>query len=148
MLLDSYKLEGKWLRFEITESSIMKLDEIISVNLNELKKMGIIFYIDDFGTGYSSFGYLQKFKFDGIKIDRSFIKDISPNSHKASIVAAMISMAKMLNLEVIAEGVETKEELDFLVSQNCTKIQGYYFGKPCSIEEFEEKYLGKNMYEE
>lgn len=141
MLLDYYKLEGNWLRFEITEISLMKHDETISANLKALKELGIIIYIDDFGTGYSSFNYLQQYKFDGIKIDRSFIKDISPDSEKAGIVSAIISMAKMLNLEVIAEGVETKKELDFLLSQNCTKIQGYYFGKPCPIEEFEAKYM-------
>ena len=98
-------------------------------------------YIDDFGTGYSSFHYLKTFKLDGIKIDRSFIQNISRQSENAGITTAMIQMAQHLRMDVIAEGVETEEELSFLLDQNCHHIQGFYFGKPCSIDDFEQKIM-------
>ena len=100
----------------------------------------IVPFIDDFGTGYSSFNYLKTFKIDGVKIDRSFIQNISSKSENASITSAMIKMAQHLKLEVIAEGVETKEELEYLLGENCRYIQGFYFGKPCPIVEFEKTY--------
>jgi len=103
--------------------------------------MGVKIYIDDFGTGYSSFNYLKTFRLDGVKIDQSFVRNIANNPENASITSAMIKVAQQLNLEVIAEGVETREELDFLLSLNCPYIQGYYFAKPCLIEEFEKNYL-------
>jgi diguanylate cyclase (GGDEF)-like protein/PAS domain S-box-containing protein len=140
-LLDDYQLEGKWLEFEITENSLMKNEEYIIQTLNELKVLGIKIYIDDFGTGYSSFNYLKSFKLDGIKIDRSFIRNISSESENAPITTAMIKMAQHLKLEVVAEGVETVEELMFLQEQNCYQIQGFLFSKPCSIEDFEQKYI-------
>ena len=141
-VLEEYQLDGKWLEFEITENSLMKNEEYILQTLRELKDMGIKIYIDDFGTGYSSFNYLKMFKLDGIKIDRSFIQNISGQSENAGITTAMIKMAQHLKMDVIAEGVETEEELTFLLEQNCHHIQGFYFGKPCSIQEFEKKHLG------
>ncbi|RUL48173.1 EAL domain-containing protein [Lysinibacillus antri] len=140
-LLEEYQLEGKYLEIEITENSIMKNEETVTKTLEELKELGVKIYIDDFGTGYSSFNYLKTFQLDGVKIDRAFIQNISSESENASITTAMIKMAHHLKLEVVAEGVETKQELDYLVEQNCLQIQGYYFGRPCPIEEFEEKYL-------
>ncbi|MDM5335247.1 EAL domain-containing protein [Ureibacillus composti] len=140
-LLDEFQLEGKWLEIEITENSIMKNEEYILQTLRDLKELGVKIYIDDFGTGYSSFNYLKTFNIDGIKIDRSFIQNISSKSENASITTAMIKMAQHLKMDVIAEGVETKEELMYLLEQNCYHIQGYYFGKPCSIEEFETQFL-------
>lgn len=140
-LLKRYELEGKWLEIEITENSIMLNEETVQKTLLDLKEMGVKIYIDDFGTGYSSFNYLKLFKIDGVKIDQSFIRDISHKPENATITSAMIKMAQLLKLEVIAEGVETKEELDFLLGENCRYIQGYYFGKPCPIEEFEHSFL-------
>jgi diguanylate cyclase (GGDEF)-like protein/PAS domain S-box-containing protein len=140
-LLDHYQIEGKWLEFEITENSLMRNEEYIIQTLNELKDLGIKIYIDDFGTGYSSFNYLKSFKLNGIKIDRSFIRNISGESENAPITTAMIKMAQHLKLEVVAEGVETVEELLFLQEQNCHQIQGFLFGKPCSIDEFEHKFF-------
>ncbi|MFL0505338.1 EAL domain-containing protein [Ureibacillus sp. 179-F W5.1 NHS] len=140
-LLDEFHLEGKWLEIEITENSIMRNEENVLQTLRELKELGVKIYIDDFGTGYSSFHYLKTFHLDGIKIDRSFIQNISSESENASITAAMIKMAQQLKLEVIAEGVETKEELNYLLELNCHYIQGFYFGKPCPIEDFKTKYL-------
>ncbi|MER2112163.1 MAG: EAL domain-containing protein [Solibacillus isronensis] len=140
-LLERYELEGKWLEIEITENSIMLNEENVQKTLLDLKEMGVKIYIDDFGTGYSSFNYLKIFKIDGVKIDQSFIRDISHKPENATITSAMIKMAQLLKLEVIAEGVETKEELDFLLGENCRYIQGFYFGKPCPIEEFEHSFL-------
>ena len=140
-LLQEFQLEGKWLEIEITENSIMRNEETVQRALKSLNEMGVKIFIDDFGTGYSSFNYLKTFKLDGIKIDQSFIRDISSKSENASITTAMIKMAQQLNLEVIAEGVETKEELDYLLKENCHYIQGYYFGKPCPVEVFERIFL-------
>ncbi|WP_102348476.1 sensor domain-containing protein [Bacillus sp. Marseille-P3661] len=140
-LLDEYQLDGQWLEFEITENSIMKNEEYILQTLHELKEMGIRIYIDDFGTGYSSFNYLKTFKLDGIKIDRTFVQNISCESENAGITIAMIKMAQHLKMDVIAEGVETEEELTFLLKQNCHHVQGFYFGKPCGIEEFEKRFM-------
>ncbi len=140
-LLAEYELDGHWIELEITENSLMKNEEYIYQTLLELKEMGVKIYIDDFGTGYSSFHYLKAFKLDGIKIDMSFIKHISCQSENAPITAAMIKMAQQLNMDVIAEGVETKEELAFLLEQNCHHIQGFYYGRPCAAMEFEKMYL-------
>ena len=140
-LLEQFELEGEWLEIEITENSIMRNEEIVQKTLKDLKEMGVKIYIDDFGTGYSSFNYLKTFELYGIKIDQSFIRNISNNPENATITSAMIKMAQLLGLEVIAEGVETKEELDYLLSENCRYIQGFYFGKPCPIKEFENTYL-------
>ena len=140
-LLMQFELEGEWLEIEITENSIMRNEEIVQKTLKDLKEMGVKIYIDDFGTGYSSFNYLKTFELYGIKIDQSFIRNISNNPENATITSAMIKIAQLLGLEVIAEGVETKEELDYLLSENCRYIQGFYFGKPCPIEEFENTYL-------
>ncbi|HWL13344.1 MAG TPA: EAL domain-containing protein, partial [Ureibacillus sp.] len=140
-LLNEFQLEGKWLEIEITENSIMRNEENVLLTIRELKDLGVKIYIDDFGTGYSSFNYLKTFNLDGVKIDRSFIQNISSESENAGITTAMIKMAKYLKLEVIAEGVETKEELDYLLEQNCHYIQGFYFGRPCPPEEFEQRFL-------
>ena len=140
-LLKEFQIEGKWLEIEITENSIMKNEENVFKTLHELKDLGVKIFIDDFGTGYSSFNYLKTFNLDGVKIDRSFIQNISSESENASITTAMIKVAQHLKLEVIAEGVETKEELDYLLEQNCHYIQGFYFGRPCATEEFEKKFL-------
>ncbi len=142
-LLTQFQLDGKWLELEITENSLMRNEEYVLQTLHELKEMGIKIFIDDFGTGYSSFHYLKKFRLDGIKIDRSFVQNISCESDNAGITVAMIQMAHHLRMDVIAEGVETEEELALLLDQNCHYVQGFYFGKPCSIEEFEEKFMKK-----
>ncbi|MFC3882272.1 EAL domain-containing protein [Bacillus songklensis] len=137
-LLDEYRVDGNFLEFEITENSLMKIEDDVIQTIKELKDLGIKIYMDDFGTGYSSFAYLKSIKLDGIKIDRSFIRNISSESENAGITTAMITMAKHLKMDVIAEGVETEEELRFLRKQNCHHIQGFLFSKPCPIEEFEQ----------
>ncbi|WP_066304658.1 bifunctional diguanylate cyclase/phosphodiesterase [Bacillus sp. FJAT-29814] len=136
VLLEEYRLDGCLLEFEITENSLMRNETDVIQTINELKKLGIKIYIDDFGTGYSSFSYLKSFKLDGIKIDRSFIHDISCQSDNAGITAAMIQLAHLLKTDVIAEGVETIEELLFLREHKCHQVQGFLFAKPSPMEEF------------
>jgi EAL domain-containing protein (putative c-di-GMP-specific phosphodiesterase class I) len=100
-----------------------------------MKGLGVHISIDDFGTGYSSLSYLKRFPVDTLKIDRSFIKDIPGDSNDVEITGAIIAMAQKLGLQVIAEGAETKEQIDFLVDNECYLVQGYYFSKPLPEED-------------
>lgn len=131
------------LELEITESIGMKNAEKSFIILNQLKEKGINISIDDFGTGYSSLSYLKKFPIDILKIDQSFIKDISTDHDDESLVSLIISMAHTLKLRVIAEGVETEEQLAFLKQNNCDLFQGYLFSRPVPADEFE-KLLSEN----
>ena len=124
------------LELEITESAIMSISDDIVLKLLRLKQLGVSISIDDFGTGYSSLSYLKHLPVDKIKIDRSFVMDIVSDPDDAAIVEAIISIAHALDLCVIAEGVESKGQLDFLVSRKCTEFQGYYFSKPLGDELF------------
>ena len=124
------------LELEITESAIMSISDDIVLKLLRLKELGISISIDDFGTGYSSLSYLKHLPVDKIKIDRSFVMDIVSNPDDAAIVDAIISIAHALDLCVIAEGVESKGQLDFLISRKCTEFQGYYFSKPLPAKQF------------
>jgi len=134
--LNNAQLPAKYLELELTESSLMKdMDNAIHV-LNLLKSMGVKLSIDDFGTGYSSLGYLKQFPMDRIKIDRLFISELDTNSDAKKITLAIISMAHSLNMSVIAEGVETLEQQNFLNHHQCEELQGFYFSKPIQEEEF------------
>jgi len=139
MVVNTLKTTGinpKNLELEITESvALYKEEEVIS-KLEELKNLGVRVSIDDFGTGYSSLKYLQKFKIDGLKIDKAFIDNINENS---SIAKSIISMAENLGVYVIAEGVETVEQVNCLRSLKCQYIQGYYYGKPVPPDGFDLK---------
>ena len=102
-----------------------------------MRDWGIAIAIDDFGTGYSSLSYIKTLPIDHIKIDRAFVTDICTNVQDQAIVEAIITMSKKLGIDNIAEGVETREQLEFLKAQGCNEIQGYYFHRPLSVEEFE-----------
>jgi diguanylate cyclase (GGDEF)-like protein/PAS domain S-box-containing protein len=118
------------LELELTESVLMQDAESTVRTLGELKAMGVTLAIDDFGTGYSSFTYLRRFPVDALKLDKSFVQEITENPGNATIVSAMINIGKSLNLRVIAEGVETRRQLNFLQSHECDEGQGYYFSHP------------------
>lgn len=123
---------------EITESMLMKDIDYTTASLRRLKDIGISIAIDDFGTGYSSLSYLRRFPLDVIKIDRSFVKDVTVNRNDAEIATAIVRMAKALNLKVIAEGVETKEQLNFFRELQCDQVQGFLFSKAIPGNEFAE----------
>ncbi|MDD5051638.1 MAG: EAL domain-containing protein [Sulfuricurvum sp.] len=136
-ILKQVGLPPEYLELELTESIAMH-DPHSAINImNDLHKRGIRMSIDDFGTGYSSLSYLKKFNIYKLKIDQSFVRDINVDPEDKAIVSAIISMAKSLGLQTIAEGVETIGQLDYLKQQGCDEIQGYYFSKPLPIEEFE-----------
>jgi EAL domain-containing protein (putative c-di-GMP-specific phosphodiesterase class I) len=134
--LERSGLAPHYLEVEITESVVMQKASEAIVTLEQLARMGVNISIDDFGTGYSSLSYLRRFPLHTLKIDRSFIRDISEDSDDAAIVSAIIAIAHSLGLEVVAEGVETAEQLSFLRSLGCDAAQGYYFSKPLPPEEF------------
>ncbi|MEI7025117.1 EAL domain-containing protein [Paenibacillus sp. y28] len=139
-ILKETDLAPQFLELEITES--MMMDAKISTGiLKELSEIGIRISLDDFGTGYSSLSYLKTFPIHKLKIDRSFITDISLNENDQAIVATIISMAQHLNLDVVAEGIETKAQLDILTEKECREIQGYYFSQPLSAEDVEKQFF-------
>ncbi|WP_341279030.1 EAL domain-containing protein [Paenibacillus sp. FSL H8-0537] len=140
VILEETGLDPSFLVLEITESMMMDASHSIGI-LNELNSTGVKISLDDFGTGYSSLSYLKHYPIYKLKIDRSFIIDITTDESDQAIVATIISMAKHLKMEVIAEGIETKEQLDFLTSHDCKEIQGYYYCRPLPAQVLEEKYL-------
>ncbi len=137
--LTATDLPASLLSIEITEGvAIDNLDDTIK-KMKSLKELGISFSIDDFGTGYSSLSYLNRLPIDQLKIDRSFVTNIADGSSFSSIVATIIVMAKSMGFSVVAEGVETEGELEFLIDKDCNIFQGYYFSKPLPHDEFQEK---------
>ncbi len=124
----------KKLEFEITESQIMANPEAAINTLQQMSKLGITIAVDDFGTGYSSLSYLKKLPINKLKIDKSFIDELPYDSEDVAITKTIISLQQNLNLEVIAEGVETQEQIDFLKEHNCENIQGYFYSQPLSID--------------
>jgi diguanylate cyclase (GGDEF)-like protein/PAS domain S-box-containing protein len=135
-VLEDTGLDPTCLEIELTESLVMKdVERAIGV-LRDLKSLGVHISVDDFGTGYSSLSYLKRFPIDVLKIDQSFVRDITLDSDDAAIVASIISLAHSLRLHVIAEGVETEEQLAYLRQHRCDEMQGYYFSRPVSASEF------------
>lgn len=133
-ILKETQMQAEYLEFEITETVLMQ-DEGATLNiLNEMKAMGVRISIDDFGTGYSSISYLKHFPIDGLKIDRSFVKGLPEDEQDAAITPGIIMLAKALNLDIVAEGVETMEQLAFLCDKQCDQIQGYLFSPPVPAE--------------
>ena len=135
-ILDETGLDPKRLELELTESVLMKRAEATASILRTLRDRGVQVSVDDFGTGYSSLSYLRKFPIDALKIDQSFIRQISTAGEDTTIVAAVISMARDLRLRVVAEGVEKLEELEFLRAHQCDEVQGFYFSRPVPPQQF------------
>jgi len=135
-ILADTRLGALYLQLELTESVLMRHPVSTIPVLQELKAMGVGLAVDDFGTGYSSLSYLRQFPIDTLKVDQSFVREIKANSDNAIIVSAVIGMGKSLNHCVIAEGVETAEQLEFLQDQGCDEAQGYYFSRPVAAPQF------------
>jgi diguanylate cyclase (GGDEF)-like protein/PAS domain S-box-containing protein len=135
-ILKDTRLDPQYLELELTESVLMHHAESSALMLADLKSIGVRLAVDDFGTGYSSLSYLKKFSIDSLKVDQSFVRDIATNMDDASIVTAVITMAKSLRQRVIAEGVETEEQVTFLQAHGCDEAQGYYFSKPVVAQQF------------
>ena len=136
-LLVKYNIPPKYLEFELTETSFTdKVDDSITL-LSRLRKLGVKVSLDDFGSGYSSLNVLTKLPLDILKIDKEFLRDFENDSEEKIVIPSVIEMAKKLNLEVVCEGVETKEHVEFLRSIGCEYAQGYYYSKPIPQEEFD-----------
>ena len=140
-ILEKTGCDPHHLEIEITESVLIQNKESMSKTLETLREIGVEFAIDDFGTGYSSLAYLKQLPFNTIKIDRSFVLEIPFNEDNIAITKSVIALGKSFNYKIIAEGVETKEQLEFLKELNCDLIQGFYYSKPMPAEDFAKYYL-------
>ncbi|MDW3095058.1 MAG: EAL domain-containing protein [Gammaproteobacteria bacterium] len=140
-VLDETQIDPSLLELEITESTIMHNPERVIEILQRLKDMGVQLAVDDFGTGYSSLNYLKRFPIDLLKIDAAFVRDVETDADDRAIVQSIIALAKSMRLKVVAEGVETRQQQEFLKALDCDYIQGYYIGRPVCAEEFEERIL-------
>jgi EAL domain-containing protein (putative c-di-GMP-specific phosphodiesterase class I) len=141
-LISATGIEPKLLCLEITESVLMEDVDYFSKVLHELRAIGTRLSVDDFGTGYSSLAYLRRFPVDELKIDRSFVTDLDSDPYDATLVAAVVAIGEALGLRVIAEGVETAEELAALRDLGCQYAQGYLFARPCGFDEYMEYLKG------
>ncbi|MDB5638204.1 MAG: diguanylate cyclase, partial [Bradyrhizobium sp.] len=131
------------LEIEITETVLLQNKEATLAVLHQLRALGVRIAMDDFGTGYSSLTYLQCFPFDKIKIDRSFVKDITENTGSLNIVRAVAGLANGMGMTTIAEGVETEEQLEKIKSEGCTEMQGFLFSRPLPAAEIERLFLSR-----
>lgn len=144
-ILEESGLAPQYLELELTEGVAMDAPELAIATMNDLHQRGVRMSIDDFGTGYSSLSYLKRFQVYKLKIDQSFVRDISSASEDKAIVSAIISMACSLGMQTIAEGVETAEQLTFLRLQGCDEVQGYYFSEPLPAAQFEVYVKSKSL---
>ncbi len=135
-ILGDTGLDPRHLEFELTESGLMHDTQHTTTVLHALKDLGVQIAIDDFGTGYSSLSYLRRFPIDTLKIDQSFVHDIQDDTQEAILVGAIIAMGDSLKLRVVAEGIETRQQLAYLQSRHCSEGQGYYFGRPVEAAQF------------
>ena len=136
-LMQRYQLPAHCLELEVTETGLMEDIAAAASHLNSLKKIGVLIAIDDFGTGYSSLSYLRGLPLDKIKIDKSFVQDVLLDEDDATIVRAIIQLGRSLNMEVIAEGVESAEQEAYVIAQGCNEGQGYYYSRPLSAAAFD-----------
>jgi EAL domain-containing protein (putative c-di-GMP-specific phosphodiesterase class I) len=135
--LDRHGLEPSWLELEITESTLMRdIERVIDI-MDQITALGVSLSLDDFGTGYSSLSYLKRFPIDTLKIDRSFTTGIPEDGNDCAIASTIISIGQQLGHRVIAEGVETSEQLEFLRGAGCDEVQGYLFSRPLAAGAFE-----------
>jgi EAL domain-containing protein (putative c-di-GMP-specific phosphodiesterase class I) len=137
-------LPAQWLELEVTESTLMGDPSATALTLENLKSLGVHLSIDDFGTGYSSLSYLKRFPIDALKIDRSFVDEVTTNPDDAAIATAIVLMGHSLRLRVVGEGVETTDQQTLLRLLGCDEIQGYLISPPIPAERFEERFLGRN----
>jgi diguanylate cyclase (GGDEF)-like protein len=137
LTVQRYAIDPNLLKLELTESMLQENIEETIATMNTLKSVGVRFSLDDFGTGYSSLQYIKRLPLNQLKIDQSFVSDVVVDSSDKAIVSTIIAMAKSLNLDVIAEGVETEEQRRILLDKGCMQYQGYLFGKPVPIKQFE-----------
>ncbi len=135
--LKHYQLDSAWLELEITESTLMNNIERVIGIMDRITALGVALSLDDFGTGYSSLSYLKRFPIDTLKIDRSFTMGLPDDSNDCAIASTIISIGQQLRHKVIAEGVETAEQLAFLRESGCDEVQGYLFSAPLTAEAFE-----------
>ncbi|MBI3222939.1 MAG: EAL domain-containing protein [Nitrosomonadales bacterium] len=136
-VLEASRLPSRFLELELTEGATIDKPQAAIAVIDDLYARGVRMAIDDFGTGYSSLSYLKKFKISKLKIDQSFVRDLSTDADDRAIVSAIIQLARSLGFQTIAEGVETQEQLEFLYEQGCDEVQGYYFSKPLPAEQIE-----------
>jgi EAL domain-containing protein (putative c-di-GMP-specific phosphodiesterase class I) len=141
--LQRYNLAPSQLELELTESMLMQDPEKAQTTLYRLKELGVRLALDDFGIGYSSLNYLRQFPVDTLKIDRQFVQQLNSNAKNVAIITTLIELAERLNLKVIAEGIETEEQMIFLKEQDCEEGQGYFLARPMSAIKFEE-YMQSN----
>jgi EAL domain-containing protein (putative c-di-GMP-specific phosphodiesterase class I) len=135
--IEEHGISADLLEIEITESTLMSAVSETNLILRELRDLGVHVAIDDFGTGYCSLAYLKRFPIDTLKIDSAFIRDLTVDTDDAAITAAIINMAHSLKLRVVAEGVETIEQIEFLRDHHCDEIQGYYVSRPLPATDME-----------
>ncbi|WP_081475288.1 putative bifunctional diguanylate cyclase/phosphodiesterase [Marinobacterium stanieri] len=135
-LLDEHNMSSQAMEFELTETALCNDEEHVRNTIEQLSRRGVEFSLDDFGTGYSSFSLLQKLPITTLKIDKSFVDGIPGNPDDEEIVRAIINLAHNLNKQVIAEGVETRAQLEFLIRHDCDQVQGFFFSRPVPLDQF------------
>jgi diguanylate cyclase (GGDEF)-like protein/PAS domain S-box-containing protein len=135
LLIQTLGFDPSCLKLELTESLLLENTEGVIEKMQRLRELGVRFALDDFGTGYSSLAYLKRLPLDQLKIDQSFVRNALSNSIDAAIIRAIIALGNSLGIPIIAEGVETEAERDFLLQEGCTLFQGYYYGRPCPVAE-------------
>jgi len=135
-ILDATGLDPRYLELELTESVLMKHAESAGSMLNQLRSKGVRLAIDDFGTGYSSLSYLKKFPMDSLKIDQSFVRQVKTSPDDTALLTAVIGIGRSFNLRIIAEGIESQQELTFLQENHCDEAQGFYLSRPLPSVQF------------